>query len=358
MQKMPPINFNLIPARESSLHPRYTRIARFMEHQELEIDSLCHEFLNQPAPSDSLGFVYHYTNKNAALSILANEELWASEINHLEDKKELIFATEILHDFIEREARRDAPQNPKKNRYDSTAWLLATFMKDGNQWTKPEKINNIFIASFSNDSNNSFQWKNYADNKKGVCLAFQKSTLQRSPSIYGGLTKSGNVLYGEKSILNFINLAFDSSIRFVIKYSENRFFEMDTIVEWATQKFFENFLSSIQFFKSFKYEYEDEWRKSIHLYNNWPAVKTRDKDIKYVEFSCKSNLKTEKMTHYLPIFAIICGEKMEKEEIKHISDIIANDPHLSYVRVCSKEEWNELLASNSQLQEVESDSTA
>lgn len=44
--------------------------------------------------------IYHYTDGNAFLSILKNNELWASHILFQNDKKEALYSLDLLHEVL------------------------------------------------------------------------------------------------------------------------------------------------------------------------------------------------------------------------------------------------------------------
>jgi hypothetical protein len=109
------------------------------------------------APTDPL---YHYTDAAGLLGIVKNQEIWFSNIFHLNDSDELSYglgmALDILHKI----------SNDSNNRF------LTGFCQIFERFIT-HKYGNIFgfyVASFSRAKDDLGQWRAYAADGKGFAL--------------------------------------------------------------------------------------------------------------------------------------------------------------------------------------------
>ncbi len=105
--------------------------------------------------------IYHYTDVRGALGILESGELWFTERAHLNDPVEIQYGLSIAHELFQTAVQSRGAAIPKEAASHLTgehAFGLATY----GFW--------IFSASLHDDDLG--QWRNYADDGRGVCLGF------------------------------------------------------------------------------------------------------------------------------------------------------------------------------------------
>ena len=75
-------------------------------------------------------------------------------------------------------------------------WLVLDFLEMYIDWLEKQLQGKWYTACFMRNWANSSMWGNYADNHKGVCLAFQADNNDRWPSIalkqFSGMTRRSN----------------------------------------------------------------------------------------------------------------------------------------------------------------------
>jgi hypothetical protein len=105
--------------------------------------------------------IYHYTDASGALEILRTGRLWFTERAHLNDPVEVQYGLNVGHELFETAANLRGEAVPK----DASLHLKGehTFGLGANgSWT--------FCSSlYCNDLS---QWRDYADDGRGVCLGF------------------------------------------------------------------------------------------------------------------------------------------------------------------------------------------
>jgi Protein of unknown function (DUF2971) len=103
--------------------------------------------------------MYHYTDVKGALGILESGELWFTERAHLNDPVEIKYGLRIAHELFE------------KSLQDSGGCVdNASYLDGWGGWEFDKSGFWIFSASLNDD--HLGQWRNYADDGRGVCLGF------------------------------------------------------------------------------------------------------------------------------------------------------------------------------------------
>jgi DUF2971 family protein len=105
--------------------------------------------------------IYHYTDVKGALGILKTGHLWFTERSHLNDPVEIRYGLEIAHELFETAAKNRGAKIPRE---------AASHLKG--EHTFGLSTYGFWISSFSLDGNDLNQWRNYADDGRGVCLGF------------------------------------------------------------------------------------------------------------------------------------------------------------------------------------------
>jgi hypothetical protein len=105
--------------------------------------------------------IYHYTDVKGALGILRSGRIWFTERRHLNDPVEIRYGLDVGHELFEIAAKnrgKGIPNDAALHLKGEHDFGLATY--------------GFWIASFSLDDNDLVQWRNYADEGRGVCLGF------------------------------------------------------------------------------------------------------------------------------------------------------------------------------------------
>ena len=105
--------------------------------------------------------IYHYTDVKGALGIITTGRLWFTERAHMNDPVEIKFGLDTAHELFEIAANNRGPAIPKD---------AASHLKG--EHALGLEINGFWIASFSLNADHLGQWRNYADDGRGVCLGF------------------------------------------------------------------------------------------------------------------------------------------------------------------------------------------
>jgi Protein of unknown function (DUF2971) len=110
--------------------------------------------------------IYHYTDTRGVLGILQTGRLWFTERAHLNDPVEIKYGLDVAHELFAIAANNRSETIPK----DATLHLkgehncgLAAY--------------GFWIASLSLNGDDLGQWRNYADEGRGVCLGFSAQSL-------------------------------------------------------------------------------------------------------------------------------------------------------------------------------------
>lgn len=133
----------------------------------------------QQAPPDVL---YHYTTIEAAISILKNETVWATDIFHLNDSSEYHKVIKAIGRRLEQRLLRANQQHEREN--------LKTYKEVINRGNSGP----IYVTSLSANGDDLSQWRGYTPNGLGICLGLDGKLLRHIVSkIYGG--RMGRVIY-------------------------------------------------------------------------------------------------------------------------------------------------------------------
>jgi hypothetical protein len=119
----------------------------------------------------SMSAVHHYTSLKGALGILESGRIWFTERSHLNDPSEVSCGLEIAKKiFRSRDRASDATLLEK-----SAERVFCEFR--------------FFSASFSFKCDDLSQWRNYADDGKGVVLSFRASSFNNPKAHIEGFIK-------------------------------------------------------------------------------------------------------------------------------------------------------------------------
>lgn len=108
--------------------------------------------------------LYHYTSMTGLLGIIKTERMWFTSVFHLNDPSELRYVVNIALEML-REAATTSPSIESLKEFcDRTFQRL---IEAGGETL------GFFVSSFSSDGNDLAQWRLYADDGRGVALAFE-----------------------------------------------------------------------------------------------------------------------------------------------------------------------------------------
>ncbi|WP_159006834.1 DUF2971 domain-containing protein [Bradyrhizobium sp. S69] len=105
--------------------------------------------------------LYHYTDMRGLEGILKNQEIWFTDYRHLNDKTELMHGIDLAKTLL-------APRMATGGYHSMLfGWIddLLTKRNFG-------RVFDFFIASFSRNGDDLGQWRAYADDGRGVAIAF------------------------------------------------------------------------------------------------------------------------------------------------------------------------------------------
>lgn len=105
--------------------------------------------------------IYHYTDVKGAFGILQSGELWFTEREHLNDPVEISYGLGIAHELFQTVAQNSGAAIPKD---------VASRLKGEHKLGL--ETYGFWIFSATLDGNNLDQWRNYADDGRGVCFGF------------------------------------------------------------------------------------------------------------------------------------------------------------------------------------------
>jgi len=109
--------------------------------------------------------LYHYTNSKAAIDILQNKKLWASDVRMMNDSSELEYAKSLALNTLEFYKEEAGHQSEYK------------YLKETFEHLPRHEPEQVFVSCFSSDPNILSQWRNYSDNGKGICIGFDTDML-------------------------------------------------------------------------------------------------------------------------------------------------------------------------------------
>jgi Protein of unknown function (DUF2971) len=110
--------------------------------------------------------IYHYTDVKGALGILQTGRLWFTERAHLNDPVEVRYGVQNAYELFETEANKLGEAIPRE---------AISHLKAEQDFSLAAY--GFWIASFSLDNDHLGQWRNYADDGRGVCLGFSSDNF-------------------------------------------------------------------------------------------------------------------------------------------------------------------------------------
>lgn len=236
--------------------------------------------------------IYHYCNFNNFKLIIENKTLRFSDITESNDSAELKWCNDLIKKYFE-ELKADIPKRKNKEAWEYLNDLVDSFY----QKNFIERSYRVYALCFSNKRDLLSQWRGYADDARGLCIGFNKATLEKLVNrfkIINGLALCSDVTYDrqeqEKTIKEIIKWA-QTNINSVLSEVNVNFDEIKTILAICTSKLFEK----IVFFKNSFFEEEAEWRVCF--------IKLDDKNLNKSKNNIKNGyyLRDNKLIPYLEV---------------------------------------------------------
>lgn len=126
--------------------------------------------LNEVLSQEPSGSLYHYTNQDGLLGIIKEREIWASHHQCLNDTQEFLHAKDLVIKVID-----DHISNT-----DNSKIKLLKEMKSILNETKGNEEVNLYVTSFSEESDSLSQWRAYGGQTAGFALGFNGAEIKRT----------------------------------------------------------------------------------------------------------------------------------------------------------------------------------
>ncbi|GAB3990662.1 DUF2971 domain-containing protein [Actinoallomurus acanthiterrae] len=116
------------------------------------------------------GTVYHYTDAHALIKIVKSKQLWASDIQFMNDAMEIVHgANEVMRRV------RNAPQNKNKGKF---VEMLESELDISRKPERTRKTFHLYAACFCREGDVLSQWRAYG-REGGYAIGFARPGLQK-----------------------------------------------------------------------------------------------------------------------------------------------------------------------------------
>lgn len=121
-----------------------------------------------------MSIIYHHTNANGLIGILKNKNLWATDINFLNDYNEYKIGIKALKKVCDDLINREIVEN-----HAHLKAVYVEFLKImRNSITENLNSRNHYIVSFTNSRDNLRQWMSYGASNSSYAIGFNKEKLK------------------------------------------------------------------------------------------------------------------------------------------------------------------------------------
>jgi Protein of unknown function (DUF2971) len=128
--------------------------------------------------------VYHYTDAHALLCVLRDSAIRATDFRHLNDTQEIKYAWKK---FISTLKRRKARSTEFSDAYNAQLQAI----RNAGAEDLDLLADSVFVACFSESPDDLNQWRNYADDGRGMALGFNREKIQTIKAPYFYHTPAG-----------------------------------------------------------------------------------------------------------------------------------------------------------------------
>jgi Protein of unknown function (DUF2971) len=219
--------------------------------------------------------LYHYTSMQGMLGIISKEEMWFTNIFHLNDPSELGYGIKICLQILSENA-----ENAFSYKQRFRDWMKHLLVKAGGE------IFSFYVASFSAHKNDLGQWRAYADDGRGVAIGF-------APPLFSVETNSEKIAateVTERTLIGRVNYDREQNIHRV-REAINKALQAFSVASFQTHEESREFIeelarevASAMFFYSITakhsaYEHEKETRLMLindcHTLNQYAKMRIR-----------------------------------------------------------------------------------
>jgi len=127
------------------------------------------ESLRNPRPPEPT-ILWHYTNAEGLLGIIKGNELWMSHIATMNDSEEYLHGLQYILDEVDDRLSKTPLEVPKQF-YQKVAEAVNSLMKI-------EKIPDIYVMSFSGETDTLMHWTEYGRHGVGYAIGFDAERLK------------------------------------------------------------------------------------------------------------------------------------------------------------------------------------
>lgn len=191
--------------------------------------------------------VYHYTTAEGLLGILLSGKLWATNVNFLNDSKEIREGINILAHEIE-ERINGCDKSVKGLLQDTKRLLVAPKM----YLNAP-----VFVTSLSEEGDLLSQWRGYCDNGEGFSIGFDRASLNAilsNPQI-----SIAKCIYDREEQVRMISALLDEAIEeHADEYEPSE--DINKIFQLLWRSFLDQFFRMAALIKHRSFKEEKEWR--------------------------------------------------------------------------------------------------
>jgi hypothetical protein len=186
--------------------------------------------------------VFHYTNQKGFLGILDREELWATQVQYMNDAREWSVAIDLAKSVLKKRLPMIDDESGKRLVRDIVSDLRA--IADVN----------VCSVSFCCDPDLLSQWRGYAGADGGFAIGFRAGALHEIARRDGGLF--GHCIYEEAKQAVVIDGMIDDALGHLAKMDQPTDFNISRL----SLEFRRALVRYGAFFKDCNFRAEDEWR--------------------------------------------------------------------------------------------------
>ncbi len=215
-----------------------------------ELFSSINNIRNKYLSKCKLDTLYHYTNLEGFLGIVNNNstEMWASNIEFLNDSREYIHGIELCKDIISNEISESTSEKNQE-------FLEYIYINLSNE------KNEVYGISFCKDGDLLSQWRGYSRGDTGISIGFDVERLSKfriteSPNT---ILSPHKIIYDKNIQINIIKDILKNGSELLEKSNLNKNFLINTIL--LELHFF------LPLFKNHSFSEENEWRIIFTIYN-------------------------------------------------------------------------------------------
>lgn len=209
--------------------------------------------LTQTPPS----ILYHYTSMEVLEKITRNGEIWASDIEFLNDSEEYVNAKA----FIKDELQRRVADNEK---------LRSIVHSQVGQMYHELDHRDVYVAALSAEGDSLPQWRGYCPNGQGVAIGFLPWALKSGKLDLNDKEKNGidvrllKCVYSSKEKVKLLDAHLIHFLKLVGEHFGTDSIEPGSFLQSLTE-------ACCPFFKNESFREEMEWRLAIRcLYRDVP----------------------------------------------------------------------------------------